>query len=122
MIPLTNEGNESYIKPELCHMCKNKYFDIDSYSENMYKKYRRARDHCHYTGKYRSAAHNNCNLNHKESKEIAIVFQNGSTYDYHFRIEELAKEFNVQFEYLGERSEKYITFSVPFKKKQIKIY
>ena len=62
----------------------------------------------------------NCNLNHKESKEIAIVFQNGSTYDYHFIIEELAKEFNVQFECLGERSEKYITFSVPFKKNKLK--
>ena len=95
-------------------------FDIDSYSENMYKKYRRARDHCHDTGKYRGAAHNNCNLNHKELKEIALVFHNGSTYDYHFIIEELAKEFNGQFECLGEKSEKYITFFCTIKKKKLK--
>ena len=28
----------------------------------------------------------------------------------------LAKEFDGQFEYLGENAEKYITFSVPVKK------
>ena len=49
----------------------------------MCTKYRRVRDHCHYTEKYRSAAHNNSNLNYKESKEIYVVFYNGSVYDYH---------------------------------------
>ena len=32
-------------------------------------------------------------------------------------IKELVKEFNGNFEYLGENNEKYITFSVPIKKK-----
>ena len=49
-------------------------------------------------------------------KEIPIVFHNGSTYDYHFIIKELAKEFDGNFECLGENTEKYITFSVPIKK------
>ena len=34
----------------------------------------------------------------------------------HFIIKQLAKEFEVQFKCLGENTEKYITFSVPFKK------
>ena len=46
-----------------------------------------------------------------------VVFHNGSTYDYHFIIKELVKEFNSNFECLGENNEKYITFSVPIKKK-----
>ena len=46
-----------------------------------------------------------------------VVFHNGSTYDYHFIIKELVKEFNGNFECLGENNEKYITFSVPIKKK-----
>ena len=71
---------------------------------------------CHYTGKYRGAAHNICNLRYKTPKEISIVFHNGSTYDYHFIIKELAKEFNGNFECLSENTEKYITFSVPIKK------
>ena len=44
------------------------------------------------------------------------MFHNGSTYDYHFIIKELAEESEGQFEYLGENTEKYITFSVPIKK------
>ena len=50
MIPLTNEENESHIKLQVCHICKKEFiFDIDSCSENIYTKYRRVRDHCHYT-------------------------------------------------------------------------
>ena len=50
-------------------------------------------------------------------KEIPIVFHNGSIYDYHFIIKELVKEFEGNFECLGKNTEKYITFSVPIKKK-----
>ena len=50
-------------------------------------------------------------------KEIPLVFHNGSTYDYHFIIKELVKGFDGNFECLGENTEKYITFSVPIKKK-----
>ena len=81
------------------------------------KKHYKVRDHCHYTGKYRGAAHNICNLRYKIPKEIPVLFHNGSTYDYHFIIKELVKEFDGNFECLGETTEKYITFSVPIKKK-----
>ena len=80
------------------------------------KKCQKVRDHCHYTGKYRGAAHDICNLRHIIPKEIPVVFYNGSTYDYHFIIKELAEEFKGEFECLGENTEKYITFSVPIKK------
>ena len=78
------------------------------------------RDHCHYTGKYRSAAHDICNLRYKIPKEIPAVFHNGSTYDYHFIIKELAEEFEGEFECLGENTEKYIIFLVPIKKELTK--
>ena len=45
------------------------------------------------------------------------MFHNGSIYDYHFIIKELVKEFEGNSECLGENTEKYITFSVPIKKK-----
>ena len=72
--------------------------------------------HCHYTGKYRGAAHSKCNLNYATTKPIPVVFHNGSTYDYHFIIKQIAREFKGNFECLGENTEKYITFSVPIKK------
>ena len=81
-----------------------------------FKKCKKVRDYCHYTGKYRGAAHSNCNLNYKIPKEIPVVFHNGSTYDYHFIIKQLARKFKGNFECLGENTEKYITFSVPIKK------
>ena len=61
---------------------------------------RKVRDHCHYTGKYRGAAHSKCNLNYKIVKEIPVLFQNGSVYDYHFIIKYLAREFEGNSEYL----------------------
>ena len=83
----------------------------------MIKKHHKVRGHCHYSGKYRRAAHNIGNLSYKIPKEIPIVFHNGSTYDYYFIIKELVKEFEGNFECLGENTEKYITFSVSIKKK-----
>ena len=80
------------------------------------KKYHKVKDHCHYTGKYIGAAHDICNLRYKISKEIPVVFHNGSTYDYYFIIKNLAEEFEGEFECLVENAEKYITFSVPIKK------
>ena len=117
MMPLTNEENESYLKKDVCHISKKEFiFDIDSCSEGMYIKYHRVKDHCHYTGKYRGAADNICNLRYKTAKEIPIGFRNGSTYDYHFSTKKLVKEFDGLFECLGENTEKYITFSVAIKK------
>ena len=52
----------------------------------------------------------------KAPKAILVVFQNGSKFEYHFIIKELAEEFEGQLESLGENTEKYITFSVLIKK------
>ena len=91
-------------------------FSTDKIGKNVFKLYHKVRDHCHYAGKFRGAAHSICNLRYKTPKKIPVVFHNGSTYDYHFIIKQLAKEFDSQFECLGENTEKYITFSVPIKK------
>ena len=110
MIQLTIAEKIYHNKQKICYICKKEFDTSD-------KKNYKVRDHCHYTGKYRGAAHNMCNLRYKILKEIPVVFHNGSTYNYHFIIKELVKEFNGAFECLGENTEKYITFSVPIKKK-----
>ena len=99
MIPLTKKEEENHNNQKVCYICK-KEFDTNG------KKNYKVRDHCHYMGKYRAAAHNMCNLRYKIPKEIPIVFHNGSTYDYHFIIKELVKEFGGNFECLGENTEK----------------
>ena len=110
IIPLTKEEKISYNDQQICYICKKEFDKSD-------KKHHKVRDHCHYTGKYRGAAHNICNLRYKVTKEIPVVFHNGSTYDYNFIIKELVKEFEGNFDCLVENTEKYITFSVPLKKK-----
>ena len=110
MIPLTRKDKICHNKQKICYICKNEFNNND-------KKQQKVRDHCHYTGKYRGAAHNIYNLRYNVPKEIPVVFHNGSTYDYHFIIKELVKEFDGNFECLGESTEKCITFSVPLKKK-----
>ena len=55
-----------------------------------FKLYEKVRDHCHYTIKCRGAAHSICNLNYKVPQEIPVKIHNGSKYDYHFIIKELA--------------------------------
>ena len=81
MIPLTNEETKSYKKQKVCYICKKEFSTDDNN-----KKYHKVKDHCHYTGKFRGAAHNICNLRYKTPKEILIVFHKGSTYVYHFII------------------------------------
>ena len=111
MTPLTKKEEKNHNKQKVCYICRKEFNTYDSD-----KKYYKVKDHCHCTVKYRGAALDICNLRYKISKEIPVVIHNGSTYDYHFIIKELAKEFEGEFECLGENTEKYITFSVPIKK------
>ena len=111
IMPLTKKEEKKHNKQEVCYICRKEFNTDDSD-----KKYHKVKDHFHYTGKYRGAAHDIYNLRYKIPKEIPVVFHNGSTYDYHFIIKNLAEKFEGKFEYLGENTEKYITFSVPIKK------
>ena len=92
MIQLTDEEKETHENQKLCHICERE-FCADENNKKEFKLKQKVRDHCHYTGKYRGAAHSVCNLRYKISKQIPVTFHNGSTYDYHFIIKRLAKEF-----------------------------
>ena len=49
MIRLTNKEIKSYEKQKVCHICKEKFCND--------KNKKKVRDHCHYTRKFRAAAH-----------------------------------------------------------------
>ena len=63
MISLTKEEKKIHRKQKVCHIGKKGFSTND---DN--KKYHKVKDHCHYTGKYRGAAHNICNLRYKIPK------------------------------------------------------
>ena len=76
----------------------------------------RVRDHCHYTGRYRGPAHNNCNLKYRKPKSVSVFFHNLSGYDSHLFIKKLGspdKKENIDC--IPNNEEKYISFSKTIK-------
>ena len=104
MNPLTDHEKMLYANANISFICE-KPFGND-------KNAIKVRDHCHYTGNYRGAAHSACNLQYKIPKSIPVVFQNGSNYDFHLIIKQLAKDFMGPFSCFSENTEKYMTFSI----------
>ena len=79
----------------------------------------RVRDHCHFTGRYRGAAHNSCNLKYRKPKSISVFFHNLSGYDSHLFIKKLGtpdKKENIDC--IPKNEEKYISFSKTIKNGQ----
>ena len=70
--------------------------------------YGRVRDQCHFTSKYRGAAHSTCNLKFNMSNEIPVGFHNGSNYTYFFIMKEVTNEFEF-----WKNTEKSKKISVP---------
>ena len=92
---------------EIWYIWKEKFED----KQAKYKKCCNVRNHCHYTAKYRGVVHSMCYWMDSVTKEIFIVFHNGSSHD--FLIKKLAEEFEGQFNRLGQNTEKYMSFSFP---------
>ena len=80
------------------------------------------RDHDHLTGKYRGAAHNECNVaysykmvnNNRKSPcyQVPVVFHNLRGYDGHHLMEAIGKYKNRNISCIANNSERYITFSL----------
>ena len=90
---VTKEQQGSYGNAKMWYICKEKF-------ENKYvkdKKRRKVGDHCHCTGEYRDALHYICNLKYSLLETIPIVFLNGSNYDCHFIIKEVAEELKKKY-------------------------
>ena len=85
---LSFEQHMAYDTAKFCHICKK----VFGKKKNLIK----VRDHGHYTGKYRGAAHLICNLRYSTQIDILVFFHNGTNYDFNLIITELAKEFRSE--------------------------
>ena len=55
----------SLMKSKTFATCVKKEFHTDTNDKNAFKLYHKVRDHYHFNGKYRGAAHNICILRYK---------------------------------------------------------
>ena len=69
----------------------------------------KVRDHCHWTGKFRGAAHSNCNLRLTEQTFIPVIFQNLKGYDSHLFINAF-HSLQEKPSYIPQNTEKFISF------------
>ena len=71
----------------------------------------RVRDHCHLSGKYRGATHNECNPNYQIPKFIPVYLHNLSGYDSHLFIKKIKTNNDEEINCIPKTDENYISFS-----------
>ena len=101
-LKLNSEEQKSFQQAKNCHICG---YEL---------KEDKVRDHCHFTGKYRGAAHNKCNLMCKKPKLLPVIFHNLQGYDAHLFIKQLSK-LEGDLNCIPSTEEKYISFSKTIK-------
>ena len=89
---------EQYEKETECWICKEDLNDD------------KVRDHLHFTGRYRGAAHNSCNLKNRKPNFIPVVIHNLSGYDSHLFIKNLGFTAG-NIDCIPNNEEKYISFT-----------
>ncbi|KAL7299216.1 hypothetical protein TKK_0007812 [Trichogramma kaykai] len=65
---LTKTDIEAFGKADRCHIC-NGLFRINDENKKPVK------DHCHFSGIFKGATHNSCNLNYTDSRKIPVFSQ-----------------------------------------------
>ena len=96
----TPENEKEFINASNCWLC-GEYMGND-----------RVRDHCHFTGKFRGAACNSCNLKLRRQNNISVFFHNLSGYDSHLFIKKLGTpEEKENIDCIPSNEQKYISFS-----------
>ena len=96
---ITPEEQEQFNQASKCWIC-GKFLNIDD----------RVRDHCHFTGRYRGAACNICNLKYRKPNNISVFFHNLTGYDSHLFIKKLNTTMGT-IDCIPNNEENYISFS-----------
>ena len=106
---LTPQEEKDFQSATMCHIFEQD-LNIDKETGQILK----VRDHCHFTGEYRGAAHNQCNLKCKKPLILPVIFHNLQGYDSHLFIKQLANV-SGDLSCIPSTEEKYISFSKTLK-------
>ena len=108
-LKLTPEEEKDFKSAKVCHICDQDLLVYEKTGEIF-----KVRDHCHFTGKCRGAAHNECYLKYRKPLILPVVFHNFQGYDSHLFIKQLAKV-SGDLSFIPSTEEKYISFSKKIK-------
>ena len=108
-IEMTDEDRIDFATATHCFICGDR-FNKTYKTEKEAEKYKKVRDHCHFTGKYRGCAHGICNLNYcNRHFKIPVFFHNMKNYDGHLIIQNAEKLSNKKkIDVIAQNSEKFI--------------
>ena len=110
MFPLTSQEWKSFREATVCWLCRKEFGEGDLV---------KVRDHCHFTGKFRGAAHSSCNLKFRRPKFTPVFFHNLQNYDAHLFVRALGTLDEVlSVACIPNNEEKYISFSLKFELKK----
>ena len=108
-LKLTPQEQKDFQSAKVCHICEQD-LNIDKETGQILK----VRDHCHFTGEYRGAAHNQCNLKYRKPLILPVIFHNLQNYDSQLFIKQLSK-ISGDLSCIPSTEEKYISFSIKIK-------
>ena len=94
---------KKFDKETKCWICNKEFADDDVKNDKV-------RDHCHFTGRYRGAAHKICNFLYRTPNFTPVVFHNLSGYDSHLFVKNLGRS-DGSISCIPNNKERYISFS-----------
>ena len=122
MLPLTADEQTKYDASTDCSLC-NFPLDIAPTQHERFRwlpdkardnvdNWKKVRDHCHFTGKFRGAAHSWCNLQTKSKFKIPVILHNFRGYDSHLIMRSGNFESYKRISCIANNLEKYMCINL----------
>ena len=103
---MTSKDEYNFKRASHCYICEK---DFD---ENPEKSQVKVRDHNHFSGKYRGAAHSKCNIAMRTVKKIPVFFHNLGGYDSHIIFNNLNKVPMKEPSVIAKAIERFVSFNI----------
>ena len=99
---MKTEDEENYQNSQNCWICDQIIFNNKD----------KVRDHCHITGKFRAAAHKECNSKLRIPRKMPIIFHNLEGYDGHLIFRELNNFKDIDIQVIPKTDKRYMRIIV----------
>ena len=115
-IIMTEEDQKDFDEAKVCHICKQEFScsdgDLTYPSQKDTPALQKVRDHDHFDGKFRGAAHHRCNLQYSlKGLHIPVIFHNFKGYDCHLLLRD-AGEVGKKLKVIAKNKEQFMCLTL----------